>query len=218
MVKPHRKKSQGKPSKRRQAGVRRLREDCVEYVSQVFNFRDEDRGKTWDRAVDVECFSCPICGGEGHMTCDVCDGVGETDGDWCAACEGMGATGCEACEGAVVPNFPTRNIVYPLPENFDQPDALAKARFNYVIMVKIGTRLLLAYALPERQMKNMIDMPAAMIEAYITLGYLPPAQLVSRLMEDRDLDIPSRAILLHCRKSLEVCSRRWAKRLEKFKK
>lgn len=217
-MKPHRKKSLGRPSKSRPASVRRLRENCVEYVSQVFSFRDKDRTNTWDLASDVQCFSCPLCGGEGHITCDVCNGTGEKDGEWCVACEGMGATACEDCDGGIVVNWPTRKIIYPLPENFDRPDGLAKARFNYVITVKIGTKFFLAYALPEPQMKDVIDMPAAMIEAYITLEYLPPAQLVSRLTDDLDSDIPSRAVLLHCRKSLEVCSRRWAKRLEKFKK
>lgn len=215
-MRPHRKKSRERPSKRRPAGVRRLREDCIEFVSQVFNFRDEDRTKTWDRATDVQWFSCPICGGEGHITCDVCDGNGEKGGEWCVACEGMGATACEDCDGGIVVNWPTRKIVYPLPENFDRPDVLVKTRFNYVIMVKIEGRFFLAYALPERQMKDVIDMPAAMIEAYIRLGLLPPAQLVCRLLDHHDFDEIDRSAVAFCRRSLTLCSRRWAKRLQKF--
>jgi len=211
-MKPHPKIAQKESFKRRRVDVRRLREDCVEFVSVVFNFTDKDRTKTWNLTTEMRCFSCPACGGEGHVKCDECNGKGERrGGKWCVTCEGMGATGCDDCEDGTIPNWPTRNIVYPLPDDFDRPDALTKATFGYVIVVKIGTLFFLAYAIPERPMRSMADMPVAMIEAYITLGYLPPAQLVCRLLDGNDL--PGRGVLVQCRRSLSVCSRRWARRL-----
>lgn len=199
-------KSTGRPT--------RLSDACVEFVPQAFDFADTTR---WTPASDVQCFSCPTCGGEGNVKCGECRGKGSSGGDWCMACEGQGAIGCEDCDGGVVPNWPTRNVIYPLPEDFDRPEELAQRDFGYVIAVKAGPRYFLAFALPEFHMRTVTELPTAMMEAYTALGYLPPASLVVRLIDGSRLDCcPDRRLLGRCRRSLSLCSQRWAGRVRKF--
>lgn len=202
----------------RKVGRRRtLRPDCVEFVPQPFDFSAGSKG--WAAASAVQCFACPTCGGEGNVRCDECRGRGERAGEFCPACEGMGATGCEECEGGVVPNQPTRNIVYPLPEAFDDPEALARLPFAYIIVVKLGSRSFLAYALPEWHMRTVSEMPVAMMEAYLALGFLPPARLAISLLDGTRLDRnPGRRLLNACHRSLVMAARRWAALVRKLER
>ena len=130
----------------------------------------------------------------------------------------LGATGCEECEGGEIPNWPTRKLIYPLPDGFDHEDALAKGRFDYIVIVRIGTRYFLAHAIPRWQMRTVKDLPLEMIGAYITLGFLPPAQLACRLIEDHDLVLPSLDVLARCHRSIAVVFKRWSERVKRFEK
>jgi hypothetical protein len=107
--------------------------------------------------------------------------------------------------------------MYPLPESFDRPEELTQRKFSYVIVVKVGHRFYLAFAIPEFHMRAIAEMPVAMMQAYTSIGFLPPAALAARLLDGSHLDRePGRRLLAACRRSVAACFTLWQHRVDRF--